>query len=151
RSIDEGLAGSRFGIVVIGPYFFAKEWPQRELDALVDREIGDRTRVVLPVWHNITAADVRQHSPTFADRVAVLSTKGLEHVVDELLLGMGLVGRRESNALEYLRDKDSELGPAIRDMVWRSAWGKWYMAQLFVNSGRAAEEEEEGLHAASLL
>jgi len=29
RSIDKGLAGSRWGLVVLSPYFFAKEWPQR--------------------------------------------------------------------------------------------------------------------------
>jgi TIR domain len=32
RSIDRGLAASRFGIVVISPDFLRKEWPQRELD-----------------------------------------------------------------------------------------------------------------------
>ncbi|HUW33009.1 MAG TPA: toll/interleukin-1 receptor domain-containing protein, partial [Planctomycetota bacterium] len=30
RSIDKGLANSRFGIVILSPHFFAKEWPQRE-------------------------------------------------------------------------------------------------------------------------
>ena len=40
RSIDRGLAGSRFGVVVISPNFLQKEWPQRELDGLVARETG---------------------------------------------------------------------------------------------------------------
>src|ERR1051325_3140270 len=31
RSIDKGLARSRFGIVVLSPSFFAKNWPQYEL------------------------------------------------------------------------------------------------------------------------
>lgn len=37
RSIDAGLARSKFGIVVVSPSFLAKEWPQRELDGLVTR------------------------------------------------------------------------------------------------------------------
>jgi hypothetical protein len=39
RKIDEGLAQSRYGIVVLSKYFFSKEWPQSELDGLMSREI----------------------------------------------------------------------------------------------------------------
>ena len=42
--------------------------------------------------------------------------------------------------LEYLHYKDSELGAAVRDMVWRSAWAKWYSAQCLVNSRQPAPE-----------
>ena len=30
RSIERGLAQSRYGIVIISPHFFEKEWPQVE-------------------------------------------------------------------------------------------------------------------------
>jgi len=39
QSIDRGLAKSRFGIVVVSPSFLQKDWPRRELDGLVAREI----------------------------------------------------------------------------------------------------------------
>jgi formylglycine-generating enzyme required for sulfatase activity len=84
RSIDRGLAQSRYGVVILSPYFFAKEWPQKELDGLAAREVSGE-KVILPVWHNITADQVREYSPTLADRVAVSSDRGLEHVVQELL------------------------------------------------------------------
>lgn len=87
RSIDRGLANSRFGIVVLSPAFFAKEWPQRELDGLVAQEMGGR-KVILPVWHNVTLDDVRRFSPTLADRVGVPSQKGTAEVVRELLNAM---------------------------------------------------------------
>jgi hypothetical protein len=32
RKIDQGIARSRFGLVVLSPSFFAKNWPQYELD-----------------------------------------------------------------------------------------------------------------------
>jgi hypothetical protein len=43
--------------------------------------------------------------------------------------------------LEYLRSRDSELGSAIQDMARGSAWGRWYAAQLLVNSGKPAQHE----------
>jgi hypothetical protein len=38
RKIDDGLARSRFGVVIVSPNFFAKHWPRRKLDGLVARE-----------------------------------------------------------------------------------------------------------------
>jgi formylglycine-generating enzyme required for sulfatase activity len=84
RSIDRGLAQSRYGVVILSPNFFAKEWPQKELDGLAAREVSGE-KVVLPIWHNVTVEQVREYSPTLADRVAVSSDRGLEHVVKELL------------------------------------------------------------------
>lgn len=84
RSIDRGLARSRYGVVVVSKSFLAKHWPQKELDGLVAREEEGR-KIVLPVWHDITAAEVRRHSPTLADRLAVTSSRGPETVAGELL------------------------------------------------------------------
>jgi len=84
RSIDRGLASSRFGIVVISRNFLHKEWPQKELDGLVAREIGG-VKVILPVWHNIDAATIRSYSPLLADRLATSSDKGLDNVIEELI------------------------------------------------------------------
>jgi hypothetical protein len=41
---------------------------------------------------------------------------------------------QDDQSLGYLRNEDTELGGAIRDMVWCSAWGKWYTAQSLANS-----------------
>lgn len=75
RSIDLGLARSRFGVVILSPSFFAKDWPQRELDGLVALETVERPRI-LPIWHGLTRAEVTRFSPTLADRVALQSSKG---------------------------------------------------------------------------
>lgn len=87
RSIDRGLANSRYGIVVLSPNFFAKDWPQKELDGLSTREANSE-KVILPIWHQITAPEVRKYSPILADRVAVSTSEGLEYVVAELLRAM---------------------------------------------------------------
>jgi hypothetical protein len=89
RKIDEGLAQSRFGIVVLSPYFFAKEWPQSELDGLVTKEVSG-VKVILPVWHNIDYAGVLARSPLMAGRLAAKSSDDMDKVVSDLRAGMGL-------------------------------------------------------------
>ncbi len=84
RSIDRGLAQSRYGVVILSPHFFNKEWPQRELDGLVAKEVSSG-KTILPVWHNVTWEDVRHFSPTLADKLAVSTAKGLNAVVEEIL------------------------------------------------------------------
>jgi hypothetical protein len=84
RSIDAGLARSKFGVVIVSPSFLAKEWPQRELDGLVTREV-DGTRVILPIWHNLQYEQLRARSPLLADRIAAKSSEGLDQVVARLL------------------------------------------------------------------
>jgi len=84
RSIDKGLSGARFGIVLISPKFLEKEWPQKELDALMGRE-SNGVKIILPVWHNVNAEYVRNFSPLLSDRLASSSSKGLDHVVADLM------------------------------------------------------------------
>jgi hypothetical protein len=84
RSIDNGLANCRYGVVILSPAFFKKEWPQRELDGLAAREIGGK-KVILPVWHLIDFEGVRASSPTLADRVAAKTSEGISAVVARLL------------------------------------------------------------------
>ena len=84
RSIDNGLVNSRYGVVVLSKKFFEKEWPQKELDGLVAREEG-LNKVILPIWHGITQQEVRFFSPILADRLAVSSDKGIDHVANEIV------------------------------------------------------------------
>lgn len=84
RSIDSGLAESRYGVVILSPSFFEKEWPQKELDGLAAREVNG-VKVILPVWHELTREEVVSHSPMLADRVAANTRRGLERVVFDLL------------------------------------------------------------------
>lgn len=84
RKIDFGLSKSRYGVVVLSKNFFAKEWPQKELDGLVAREV-DGEKVILPIWHGVTKEEVKSFSPTLAGRLAVSSDKGLDYVINEIL------------------------------------------------------------------
>jgi hypothetical protein len=84
RCIDRGLAGCRYGLVILSPHFLQKEWTQKELDGLVARDDGSEKRI-LPVWHNVRRSDVVAFSPPLADKLGVSTTKGLNHVVREIM------------------------------------------------------------------
>lgn len=82
--IDQALARSRFGVVILSHSFFAKQWPQRELAGLTARETEAGRKVILPVWHDLNKADLLRYSPTLADRVGVSTNRGIKHVADQL-------------------------------------------------------------------
>ena len=85
QNIDRGLANSRFGIVVLSETFFKKQWPNRELDGLVAREVQGHTRI-LPIWHKVSKDEVAHYSPMLADKVALNSSLlSVSQIADELV------------------------------------------------------------------
>ena len=85
QKIDDGLARCQFGIVILSPRFFAKTWPQRELDGLVAKETASGEKAIIPVWHEIDQAGIAQFSPTLADRLAGRSSEGIDFLVEQIL------------------------------------------------------------------
>ena len=84
EKIDQGLANSRFGVVVLSKPFFNKEWPQKELNGLFSREVEGETRI-LPIWHEISKDEVANYSPMLADKVALnTSLKSTDEIAVEL-------------------------------------------------------------------
>jgi hypothetical protein len=85
EKIDHGLVKSRFGIVILSPNFFAKEWPKKELDALVGREVQSKKKIILPIWHNVDHKTVSKFSPLLADKIAASTSKGLDTVLEAVI------------------------------------------------------------------
>jgi hypothetical protein len=84
RKIDQGIANSAFGIVVLSAAFFAKKWTQYELDGLVTRNV-DGSQVLLPLWHKVTKAEVIAQSPSLADKLARSTAEStLEEIATEI-------------------------------------------------------------------
>lgn len=72
QSIDRGLAGSRFGVVVLSEAFFRKSWTNYELDGLVTRDMASgEGQIILPIWHRVSKEEVIQYSPSLADKLAL--------------------------------------------------------------------------------
>lgn len=84
RSIDQGLANSKFGVVILSEHFFGKEWPEQELNGLFSLRDGSERRVI-PVWHGVSRDEVARHSPMLADKVALnTSLLNVDELSDEL-------------------------------------------------------------------
>lgn len=128
RSIDKGLAQSTYGLVILSPNFFAKNWPQTELDGLAAREQNGK-KVILPVWHKVNQEYVRKFSPMLADRIAASTEKGIDFIVGEVskvMLPRAAVSQEKTEesisitleqALNLLREKDED---AIKEIVRKS-------------------------------
>jgi leucine-rich repeat protein SHOC2 len=104
--IDEGLKLSRFGIVILSPTFFERDWTSRELGALLAIDHG-RQNVILPVWHNVDKNDVLTYSPLLGDIAATNTLKGLQEVAAEIV----------DKVLYGANDAPSKLRPSVTRQV----------------------------------
>ena len=84
RSIDRGVKDSEYGVVILSPSFFKKEWPQKELDGLIARDDGQK-KVIIPIWYKATADDVRDYSPSLADKLSIYYAGSLRGVLTKIL------------------------------------------------------------------
>lgn len=117
QKIDEGLAKSRFGIVVLSPNFFKKPWAKRELHGLTTREMFEKQEIILPVWHRVGIDEVIRYSPPLADKKAISSAEGINVVIRELAKKI----KPEESPLVVARDHLDTLNfnpPPITDEWW---------------------------------
>jgi TIR domain len=83
-SIDKGLSISDYGIVILSKKFFEKGWPLQELSALITKQVNLCKRIILPIWHNISKAEIQKYSPILADTIAAKSSDGIENIATKL-------------------------------------------------------------------
>lgn len=84
RKIDDGIRSSRFGIVVLSEAFFRKGWTNHELDGLVTRTVAGE-QSLLPIWHDLSAEQVRAFSPSLADKVALSTNQfSIEDIAEKI-------------------------------------------------------------------
>lgn len=95
EKIDEGLARSQFGVVILSPNFFSKDWTRSELDGLFSRELGGE-KVIFPVWHNIGFSEIKEYSPLIAGKLAASTANGLGNISEQILSAIHKAGRKES-------------------------------------------------------
>lgn len=105
RKIEHGLERSNFGIVIISPNFFRKEWPQRELDMLVQKQIRSKRKKILPVWHEVDQDLIAKKSLALVDLKATKTSNGLEKVVDEILASTGKLASVQPETSSSLVDE----------------------------------------------
>lgn len=117
ESIDRGLADSRFGVVILSPSFFSKQWPARELNGLVQKAMGEGRKVVLPVWHEVTRQDVEEYSYPLADLLAARSSEGVDAVADAIVRVVSGSSTEEQVASAKREESSQRLIAAARKVI----------------------------------
>ena len=121
RSIDQGLAECAAGLLVLSPAFFAKEWPQRELDGLFAAEMAGQSRLI-PIWYQIDFHGVAKRSPLMADRVALRADIGIEELASRIAEmfppSSGITGSDLALRLENFKHFGLFRGEALHAGCW---------------------------------
>jgi TIR domain len=115
EKIDQGLANSRFGIVVLSRKFFEKNWTKAELDGLMARQTIGSERVILPVWHEIDAAYLDSVSPMLAGLVGLPSSP-MPELVEKIAKRIDQRRTTGSSAAVLLTAQESQVAPAEGDV-----------------------------------
>lgn len=80
KAIGDGLAQSRYGVIVLSPHYLRKHMPLMELEALVLRG-----SVILPIYHDITPEQMKESSPLLAGFWGVDTAQGTASVIEAIL------------------------------------------------------------------
>ena len=83
----------------------------------MSRQVDERRKLILPIWHGVTKEQVLRFSPPLADKVAVSSSIGLQGVVSELLKCLKPGGSTLLIARDYLIDMGYD-PPVVTDDWW---------------------------------
>ncbi len=80
KSIDSGLANSKYGIVILTSTYFKKFWTEKELNGLFSR-YSEGACKILPIWHNVSKEEVSKYSPILSD---ILGLKTADYTIEEI-------------------------------------------------------------------
>lgn len=83
QRILDGVKESEFAIIVISGNFFDREWTEKELNELLNRQNRNGQKIILPILHNITIEELQAKYPKVADIQALDSAK---YSCDEIAL-----------------------------------------------------------------
>lgn len=101
RSIDRGMAKSKFGIVIFSKSFFRKGWTNYELDGLVEMNIN-APGTLLPIWFNVSKKEVAEYSRSLSNILAIDGTNLSSAEIVQLLTS-------KLGEYYYSIDKDDKL------------------------------------------
>lgn len=71
--ILDGVSKSEFAIIVISKNFFDREWTEKELYELLNRQNESKQKIVLPILKGITVEELRSKYPLVANIQAINS------------------------------------------------------------------------------
>lgn len=79
RKINDGLSLSRFGVLILSKTFLEKDYPQREMQALLARQTADE-RYILPILHKVDHSVLKRKLPLLGDLLSMGTDSGIDNV-----------------------------------------------------------------------
>jgi hypothetical protein len=83
EKINLGLSQCNCAIVVLSKYFFMKAWTNAELQAIFQRHISKKSKLII-LYHQITHEEVLEALPLLADIYAADTTEGIPTIASEI-------------------------------------------------------------------
>lgn len=83
NKIWEGVSKAEFAIIVISENYFGREWTEKELYELLNRQNKNGQKTILPILHNITIEQLKEKYPAIAEIQSLDSSK---YTCDEIAL-----------------------------------------------------------------
>lgn len=110
-SIESGMNNSDAGILLISPDYLRKKWTNYEMDVLIRQSIETEMKI-LPLWHNVSKADVEKRHLGLSGIVALNTSIGFTILIDKLTSVLscyaptiGSIPCYESAAFRFLRGR----------------------------------------------
>ena len=75
QKLLEGIETAEFAIIVISKSFFGREWTEKELHDFLERQNSNGQKIILPILHNISFDELKEHYPSIAEIQAIESNK----------------------------------------------------------------------------
>jgi len=82
QSINHGLKNSSFGVVIFSKEFFAKNWPQRELEGLFNLTKPGQKKI-LPLRYKLSQQEINEKYPILSGILSRSWDDGLDKLVEE--------------------------------------------------------------------
>jgi hypothetical protein len=85
ESIERGIKEADFCILIITRNFLTNDgWTKAEFNSVFAKEIIEKKKVMLPIWHDVTREEVYEYSPTLVDRIAAKWSEGVDSIAAKL-------------------------------------------------------------------
>jgi hypothetical protein len=101
ESVNAGMVGSEYSIVVLSPMYLEAKWALIELEALFALESTGKM-TILPLWHEITLEQVLRSNPLLAGRFGLSTSTDWDELVPKIVTAIrGGTQSRERDENEF--------------------------------------------------
>ncbi len=140
RSINRGLADSRYGIVIISIPFLKKQWTNYELGGLIARENLHGEKVILPIWHKITPEHIKEMALPLLDKIAATTDGGISNAIAKIIDVLGEPLHRAPDTSEENAIKRQQINKEVAKHTYTiELYNEWHSdkmreARIFVSA-----------------